>query len=276
MVPNIPKRSQMVPYMGISKTHKFLKCVCVSRNNLFVRLPARPPGVYMGTYGVYIGYIWVTYGGKYGYIWVYMGIYGGKYGYIWVYMGIYGYIWVHMDICGYIWIYRGIYGYIKLMHGYIWVYIGMIGPLKLIFGWGWGPNSHLKSVFGIFDSQNMVEAGFLVVTIDTRGMAGHFDAVRDSLAFFVFPLYDLHLFASRPRQTPTVGYNATGPAFFLSANMPEQIAFWVWPPWATQNGDMRVFGSGGPEKWFFWPYSAPLRPNRRSYGKYVDTYGKLS
>ena len=57
----------------------------------------------------------------------------------------------------------------------------------------------------------MVEAGFLVVTIDTRGMAGHFDAVRDSLAFFVFPLYDLHLFASRPRQTPTVGYNATSP-----------------------------------------------------------------
>ena len=88
----------MVPYMGISKTHKFLKCVCVSRNNLFVRLPARPPGVYMGTYGVYIGYIWVTYGGKYGYIWVYMGIYEGKY----------GYIWVHMDIHGYIWVYRGI------------------------------------------------------------------------------------------------------------------------------------------------------------------------
>ena len=67
------------------------------------------------------------------------------------------------------------------------------------------PNVHLNSVFGIFDSQNMVEAGFLVVTIDTRGMARRFDAVRDLLAFFVFPLYDLHLFTSRPRQTPTVG-----------------------------------------------------------------------
>merc|ERR1712074_88933 len=83
MVPNIPKRSQMVPYMGISKTHKFLKCVCVSRNNLFVRLPARPPGVYMGTYGVYIGYIWVTHVGIYGSIWIYV----GTYGYIGVYMG---------------------------------------------------------------------------------------------------------------------------------------------------------------------------------------------
>ena len=29
----------------------------------------------------------------------------------------------------------------------------------------------------------MVEAGFLVVTIDTRGMAGRLDAVQDSLAF---------------------------------------------------------------------------------------------
>ena len=97
----------MVQYMGISKTHKFLKCVCVSRNNLFVRLPARPPGVYMGTYGVYIGYIWVTYGGKYGYIWVYMGIYGGKYGYIWVYMGIYGSIWIYVGTYGYIGVYMG-------------------------------------------------------------------------------------------------------------------------------------------------------------------------
>merc|ERR1712015_355291 len=76
--------------MGISKTHKFLKYVCVSRNNLF----ARPPGVYMGT----MGYIWVTYGGKYGYIWVYMEVNMGIYGYIWVYMGPYGYMWVHMDI----------------------------------------------------------------------------------------------------------------------------------------------------------------------------------
>ena len=33
----------MVPYMGISKTHKFLKCVCVSLNNLFVHPPARLP-----------------------------------------------------------------------------------------------------------------------------------------------------------------------------------------------------------------------------------------
>merc|ERR1712015_445254 len=81
-------------------------CVCVSRNNLSARPPACPPGVYMGTFGVYIGYIWVTYGGKYGYIWVYMGIYGGKYGYIWVYMGIYGYIWVHKT---YAWVYMGIY-----------------------------------------------------------------------------------------------------------------------------------------------------------------------
>ena len=80
---------------------------------------------------------------------------------------------------------------------------------------------------GIFDSQNMVEAGFLVVTIDHRGMAGRFDAVQNSLAFFVFPLYDLHPVEVHPRQTPTVGYNATGPAFFLSANMPKQIAFWV-------------------------------------------------
>ena len=52
----------------------------------------------MGTYGVYIGYIWVTYGGKYGYIGAYMGIYGGKIGYIWVYIGIYGYMWVCMGI----------------------------------------------------------------------------------------------------------------------------------------------------------------------------------
>ena len=66
----------------------------------------------------------------------------------------------------------------------------------------------------------MVEAGFLVVTIDTRGMDGRFDAVRDSLAFFVFPLYDLHLFANRWIQ-------CNGSSVFLSANMPEQIAFWV-------------------------------------------------
>ncbi len=77
----------------------------------------------------------------------------------------------------------------------------------------------------------MVEAGFLVVTIDTRGMAGRFDAVRDSLAFFVFPLYDLHLFASRPCQMPTVGYNLTGPTFFSSANMPKQIAFVIHAWW---------------------------------------------
>ena len=31
----------------------------------------------------------------------------------------------------------------------------------------------------------MVKAGFLEVTIDTRGMAGRFDTDRDSLAFFV-------------------------------------------------------------------------------------------
>jgi hypothetical protein len=97
----------MVPYMGISKTHKFLKCVCVSRNNLFVRPPARLPGVYMGTYGVYIGYIWVTYGGKYGYIWVYMEVNMGIYGYIWVYMGIYGSIWIYVGTYGYIGVYMG-------------------------------------------------------------------------------------------------------------------------------------------------------------------------
>ena len=91
----------MVPYMGISKTHKFLKCVCVSCNNLFVRPPAR--GIYgyiWGIYRVHMGYIW-------GYIWVYMGIYGGKYGYIWVYMGIYGSIWIYVGTYGYIGVYMG-------------------------------------------------------------------------------------------------------------------------------------------------------------------------
>ena len=32
----------------------------------------------------------------------------------------------------------------------------------------------------------MVKAGFLEVTIDTRGMAGRFDADQNSLAFLVF------------------------------------------------------------------------------------------
>ena len=107
----------------------------------------------------------------------------------------------------------------------------------------------------------------MVVTIDTRGMAGCFAADQSSLAFFVFPLCGLHSVEVRPRQTPTVGYNATGPAFFLSANMPEQMVFWVKQLWATSNGATRIFGSGGPEKWVFWPYSAPPRPYQRLYKK---------
>ena len=61
-------------------------------------------------------------------------------------------------------------------------------PLELIFGRGYGPNRHLISVFGIFDQQKVMKVGFLEVTIDTRGMAGCFDADQNSLAFFVFPL----------------------------------------------------------------------------------------
>ena len=56
--------------------------------------------------------------------------------------------------------------------------------------------------------------------------------------------------------------------------MPEQMVFWVKQLWATSNGATRIFGSGGPEKWVFRPYSAPPRPYQRLYGKNVDMYRK--